>query len=268
MINAKEIGKINGSVVKEALLQSNTSAVSVLSFGAITKSWFVGRGHSKLSIVLGFESLEAYLVDKNYVGVIAGRVANRTKNGFFKLGDVEYQLAKNNYPHHLHGGVIGFGKHNWNLDVDSRNCAVQLTRTSSHLEDGYPGLVDVKVVISLEENTLKYEMQALPDRPTPISLAQHNYYNLEGGGGIWEHTIKSMSTSYTPTDRNLIPNGNIVDLKSYRVKDGKSEWDLKTPKAFNQLDPERYGIDINLVLPLSRNLKTPVASISAKSGIM
>ena len=112
-MSVKNAGIINGEVVKEALLESDGSSVSVLSFGAITKNWTVKFGSKSIPIVLGFNSLDAYQVDKNFVGIIAGRVANRTQNGRFKLGTIEYQLPVNDYPNHLHGGSLGFGKKNW-----------------------------------------------------------------------------------------------------------------------------------------------------------
>ena len=191
-MSVKDAGIINGEVVKEVLLESDGSSVSVLSFGAITKNWTVKFGSKSVPIVLGFDSLDAYRADKNFVGIIAGRVANRTQNGRFKLGTIEYQLPINDYPNHLHGGSFGFGKKNWELEFDSKNCAVQLHRVSTHLEQGYPGVVDVTVVVKLDKNTVTYEMSAIPDRPTPINLAQHNYYNLMGKGNIWSHYFEDL----------------------------------------------------------------------------
>ncbi|MDG2475155.1 MAG: galactose mutarotase [Paracoccaceae bacterium] len=268
MISVKEIGSIDGFAVKEALLQSDTSSVSILSFGAITKNWFVKAEDSRIPILLGFDSLEAYQSDDNYIGIIAGRVANRTQNGRFKLDNFEYRLPINSYPHHLHGGHSGFGKRNWDFEFDSKNCAVQMTYGSSHLEEGYPGSVDVTVVVSLKGNTLSYEMSAIPDRPTPINLAQHNYYNLMGSGNIWEHSFQSIASSYTPTDKTLIPNGKILSLEMYRTQGQKSNWDLRTPKTFKKLDPEKIGIDINLVLPSDRSLSAPVATVCVKNGMI
>ena len=263
----KDVGIADGVTVKEALLQSDGSSISVLSFGAITKNWSVKFGGKSIPIVLGFDTLDAYLADTNFVGVIAGRVANRTQNGRFKLDKIEYQLPINAYPNHLHGGTLGFGKKNWNLDIDSKNCAVQLHRVSSHFEQGYPGRVDVTVIVKLHKNTVTYEMSAIPDRSTPINLAQHNYYNLMGKGDIWDHYFESMATSYTPVDETLIPTGNISDLKDYRMKSNRGQWDLSIPKTLAQLDPEGFGIDMNLVLPAERNKKLPVASMIAKNGI-
>ena len=267
-MRVKQVGIIDGYEVREASLESNTSSVSILSFGAITKNWSVSVGGSIIPILLGFKSLEAYQEDKNFMGIIAGRVANRVRNGTFKLNNIVYQLPVNAHPNHLHGGNFGFGKKNWSLEIDSKNCAVKMARVSPHLEEGYPGLVDITVIISLSGNILSYEMTAIPDRPTPINMAQHNYYNLMGSGNVWEHKIESKATAYTPVDTDLIPTGIIADLNTYRLNNGESQWNLNTKKAFKRLDKEQIGIDINLVLPSNDNINSSIAKVTAENGVV
>ena len=265
-MSVTNLGTFGGTEVKQALLESDTSSVSILSYGAITKSWRVKAGSGTVPILLGFDTLEAYQADKSFMGIIAGRVANRTKNGRCIINGLEYSFALNDYPHHLHGGECGFGKRHWNLDLDSQSCAVQLRRVSAHLEEGYPGTVDVTVKITLFESTLTYEMIAIPDRPTPINLAQHNYYNLMGTGSIWDHEIESVANNYTPTTDDLIPTGEVVPLETKMIDGAATHWDLSEPKAFGCLDPTRSGIDINLVLPSQVNPSVSAVKVTAKNG--
>ena len=46
------------------------------------------------SVVLGFDSLCTYQGDTKYIGIIAGRVANRTQNSLFRLKGIDYQLER------------------------------------------------------------------------------------------------------------------------------------------------------------------------------
>ena len=41
----------------------------------------------------------------------------------------------------------------------------------------------------LEGPRLVCEMRGVPDRPTPINLAHHAYYNLGGGGTVQDHVL-------------------------------------------------------------------------------
>src|SRR5438874_215266 len=59
-------------------------------------------------IVLGFDTLDDYIKDSPYFGCLVGRYANRIARGQFTLDGRQCQLATNNAPNHLHGGVRGF----------------------------------------------------------------------------------------------------------------------------------------------------------------
>lgn len=58
-------------------------------------------------------------------------------------------------------------------------------------------------------------MEAVPNKPTPISLAQHTYWNLAGhnSGNILDHSIQIMANHVTPVDQNTIPTGEIMPVK-------------------------------------------------------
>lgn len=57
---------------------------------------------------------------------------------------------------------------------------------------GFPGAVDVSVTYTLTEaNVLTVEMQGEVGAPTPLNLAQHSYFNLQGhaAGTILGHEL-------------------------------------------------------------------------------
>lgn len=50
---------------------------------------------------------------------------------------MDYKLATNNGPNHLHGGIKGFDKVLWNYRLDGTKLI--LTYLSKDMEEGYPG---------------------------------------------------------------------------------------------------------------------------------
>ena len=58
----------------------------------------------------GCSPAPGYASDRRYFGALVGRVANRIAGGRFVVDGAEYQLAINNGPNALHGGLGGFNK--------------------------------------------------------------------------------------------------------------------------------------------------------------
>ncbi|MEM6467717.1 MAG: aldose epimerase family protein, partial [Pseudomonadota bacterium] len=207
-------------------------------------------------VVLGFDRFEDYPVHSKSFGIIAGRVANRTAHGRFTLNGETYQLARNNGAHHLHGGDVGLGRRLWEMEADG--AGLVLTYHSPDGEDGYPGAVTFEVKLRLDGGALTFEVSGQPDRPTPINLAQHNYYNLEGGGDVREHILQIAAPHYTPVDAGLIPTGEILPVAGTRM-------DFTTPKRVTQEDPNLQGIDLNLVLEAERDRSLPAAMLESET---
>ena len=128
-------------------------------------------------------------------------MANRIARGRFTLDGVTHALATNNGPNHLHGGVRGFDKVWWTARrlVMRSGQGVRLTYTSPDGEEGYPGTVSATVTYTVREGSkpgeaeLVTEFAATTDRATPLSLAQHTYWNLGGhaSGDVLGHVLRS-----------------------------------------------------------------------------
>ena len=98
----------DGTAVESITLKNkNGMTVKVMSLGAtITEIDVPDKNGKFANVVLGFDSAEEYESGKNQsFGATVGRVCNRTAKGKFTLEGKEYQLAINNGPNHLHGGV-------------------------------------------------------------------------------------------------------------------------------------------------------------------
>jgi aldose 1-epimerase len=196
------------------LRNENGVEVSVLSYGAIIKSIKTpDRNGTFTDIVLGFDTLDGYLGPHPKFGVVIGRYANRISLGRFMIDGINYRLAMNNGPNHIHGGERGFDKYVWQAEELSGN-SVRFSRVSPDGEEGYPGNLQVAVAYSLTNyNELIVEYQAMTDAPTHVNLTQHSYFNLAGpGSDVLGHELMINADRYTPVDRASIPTGVIAPV--------------------------------------------------------
>jgi aldose 1-epimerase len=123
-----------------------TSSFKFLPRGATIQEFRVGG----INIVQNFHTAEQYKkYNAPYFGETIGRVANRISGAKIKsLNGRSYQLAANNGPNSLHGGVMGWGKRIFDGPTPvNRNGkeAVLFKYLSKDGEEGYPGTVEVRV---------------------------------------------------------------------------------------------------------------------------
>jgi aldose 1-epimerase len=176
------------------------------------------RGGRSDDVVLGFDVIEGYLATEPYFGAVVGRYGNRIAKGRFTLEGKSYQLATNNGPNHLHGGIKGFDKVVWEPEPFEHGgeSGVVFTFTSPDGDEGYPGVVNARVTYTLTAaNELIVDYFATADKPTPINLTQHGYFNLAGAGtgDILGHRLTLDADRFTPVDATLIPTGDLASVE-------------------------------------------------------
>lgn len=222
--------------------------VRIMTYGATVVSLETpDRAGRTADIVLGFDTLEGYLGVNPYFGSIVGRYANRIAKGRFSLDGITYKLATNNGENHLHGGIRGFDKVVWKAEPvrETGSVGVRLSYLSRDGEEGYPGNLSVTVVYTLTEaDELKINYEAITDKPTPVNLTNHSYFNLagQGEGDILEHELMINADAYTPVDEGLIPTGEILPVKD-------TPMDFTVLKAIGARIAEvKGGYDHNFVL--------------------
>ena len=216
-IRGETFGKTPDGVKIEKFNLSNDKGLtaSVTNFGAILMSLKVpDRAGRFEEVTLGFDTLQDYISDIWFFGATIGRYANRIANGRFSLDGVEYQLAQNSPPSHLHGGPKGFHKMVWSAETLSYedSISVVFSRLSPDGEEGYPGNLSVTVTYTLNNrNELAIDYRAETDKTTPINLTNHTYWNLKGvgNGDVLEHLLTLHAESYIPTDEDRIPTGEL-----------------------------------------------------------
>lgn len=200
------------------LTNSKGMKVKITNYGAIITSIVVPDRDGKFAdVALGYDDVESYktAVDKPYFGAIVGRYGNRIAKGSFTIDGKTYTLAKNNDANHLHGGLVGFDKVVWTAKLMEKENTLQLSYVSKDGEEGYPGNLKVTVSYQLTENNeIAVNYFATSDKPTPINLTQHTYFNLkgEGEGNILDHELMINAKQYTPVDETLIPTGKLEDV--------------------------------------------------------
>lgn len=215
-------GQIGGQdVVQYFLTNAKGMRVTLTNIGAtITAVDVPDRDGNLANVTLGFKDSAAYEKNAPFFGVICGRYANRIALGKFKIGENEYQVATNNGPNHLHGGVVGFSHKVWQGSVvrsaEAQGAsAVKFAYESPDGEEDYPGTLKVSVTYSLDdENALKIEYSATTDKPTPLNLCNHAYWNLGGAGSgtIHDHVLTLFADKYLPVTESQIPTGELAPV--------------------------------------------------------
>jgi aldose 1-epimerase len=156
-------------------------------------------------------------------------------------------LAVNNGPHHLHGGAKGFDKVVWSAKiVNGREAAVVFTYLSRDGEEGYPGNLDVTVLMTLtNDDELRIDYTATTDRATPVNLTNHSYFNLASGGNVLGHELKVAAKAYIPVDATSIPISKQVPVAGTPFDFTKRK---KIGRDWARLTGKPIGYDHNFVL--------------------
>jgi aldose 1-epimerase len=195
------------------LRNDNGMEARITDYGGIVVSLKVPDRYGHFGdVVLGYDNLPQYLTNTTYFGALIGRYGNRIARGKFTLDGKQYNLATNNFPNALHGGIKGFDKVLWEPTIltSKEGPALQLHYLSKNGDQGYPGNLDVTATYSLTpDNGLKLEYVATTDQDTIINLTQHSYFNLAGHGTILNHVLTIPADDFTPVDSTLIPTGKL-----------------------------------------------------------
>jgi aldose 1-epimerase len=251
-VTQQDFGKMpDGAVVKLFTLRNAKGmVVKVMNYGAIITELHVpDRNGNVTNVLLGADNWDQYSKGFPASAAVIGRFANRITKARFTLDGVEYRLAANNGPNHIHGGRRGFAQVVWEakrLPVGAQEAAVQFSYLSQDGEEGYPGNLTVTVTYTLTEaNELRIDYEAKTDKATPVNLTNHAYFNLAGSGDALGHELWLDADRYTPADDQLIPTGEIASVKGTPL-------DFTTPAPIgariDQLKPRPGGYDHNYVL--------------------
>ncbi len=205
----------DGTTVEEFTLTHSAGATArVITFGAIVSDLKVPDRQGRLASVVReiLPSEQGFQRGFPSSAAVFGRVANRIANARFPLDGRTVEVTKNASPHHIHGGARNFSKVVWQAEpgTDAAAPSVRLTYVSADGEEGFPGRLTTTVTYTLTAtNTLRIDYRATTDKPTPVNLTNHAYFNLAGSGDVLDHELTITADRYTAVDRDLIPTGEL-----------------------------------------------------------
>ncbi len=198
----------------------NGTKLIVLNIGAAVVSLFVkDKAENFADIVLGYDNPADYLKDDYYIGTVVGRYANRIAGDSVAINGHEYKITVKDGGYHHHGGLIGFNKKIFSATpfYQDSNSGIVFKYTSPHLEEGFPGELQLEVTYTLDnEDAWMVEYKAITTETTLVNFTQHTYFNLLGNPAnkIDTHELKIESTHYLPVNELQVPTGDLADLKN------------------------------------------------------
>ena len=203
----------DGRVVERVTLcAANGFEARIITYGAALQALIVPDAEGGCDdVVLGYDDLEDYLDNRKFFGATIGRYANRIANARFVLEGEVVQLAANDGPHALHGGIDGFDRQLWQiLEIEGgAQPRVTLAHVSADGEEGYPGRLDVRVTYRLTGPAeLSLNFAGWADRPTVVNLTNHSFFNLEGaasGADILDHRLTIAADCFLAINPDAIP---------------------------------------------------------------
>lgn len=229
----QHVATFNGESISAFTIENeNGISVTALDYGCTITSIVTPDRHGNYkNIVLEYEDINDYLINKHYLGSVVGRVAGRIEKGIFSIDENEYNVVKNQNGNHLHGGVHGLSKVTWKgkfINDLEGHPGIEFSYTSKDGDEGYPGNVELRVTYILtNQNELKIHYYGVSDKDTLLDLTNHTYFNLTGIAEttVLHHELKMASEKFIPLKENFIPigeeravtaDGGCYDFRAYK----------------------------------------------------
>lgn len=184
----------------------------VITLGAIVAELNVPDKKGATVNVLKAVPANAQQAARGQTAAVQGRVANRIAGAKFTLDGKDYTLEANNAPNTLHSGSAAIASLNWKAEAPKpgAGASVTLTCVSPDGAGGFPGTMTISITYTLtEDNALVLDYRAVTDKPSPVNLTNHAYFNLAGSGPIGAHELMINASRYTVFDATKIPTGEL-----------------------------------------------------------
>lgn len=119
------------------LTNGSGMSITLMDIGATWLSCVLPIGKKGREVLLGTSNIKDFEKMSSYMGVTAGRFANRIAAGRFSIDGVDYQALTNQAGNTLHGGPEGFNNRRWTIASQGKNY-VQFHHMSPDGDQGFP----------------------------------------------------------------------------------------------------------------------------------
>ncbi|PUZ23376.1 galactose-1-epimerase [Chitinophaga parva] len=211
-ITYEKWGIHDGKSVYLYTLANNAGArVQVTNYGATLVAVQLADGTHQ---VLGFDTLQAYLEDRAYMGSTVGPVANRIGAARFTLDGHTYHLEANDGVNNNHSGSAGV--HAKVFDKELPEDALVLHYTMPNGDGGFPGNIQLTVYYQWDDNSmLRIRYEAVADKAAVVNITNHAYFNLSGAhGNVQDHVLHIPASQVLETSAAYIPTGKVIPAQS------------------------------------------------------
>lgn len=218
VITSAPFGRLSGGHAASlyTLRNARGAAVQFTDFGvALVSAHMPDREGVIGPVVLGFDTLGPYEDNPAYIGTVIGPVASRIGNAAYSLDGHQHQLSANDAPSCLHSADEGWHNKLWQAEVLPQSLRF---RYEANPSAGFPGRVKAQIEVSFDAQCrLTFALSAQTDKPTPIAMTRHDYFNLTDGGAspIHDHIIELKSRECAQLDSDKAATGALVENAAF-----------------------------------------------------
>lgn len=217
----------SGMPVDAWTIRDDRLSVTVLTLGGILyRIDAPDRDGRTINVVRNLDSLKAYENRDNFSSLI-GRYAGRISGGGFTLDGRRHELKGRPDGVVSHGGPKSFGSRVWT--AKRKGCGVELSLISPNRDNGFPGMLKVRVLYRVKDSDLILDYRATTDASTVFNPTHHAYFNLSGKEDVYDQRLQVLADTWLATDDKRVPTGDILPVTgALDLRDGKRIGDIVT----------------------------------------
>lgn len=198
--------------MNEYKLENEYISLKFLDYGAVITSLYFKN--YEIETVLGYDCLKDYVDNDIQLGVsCVGPYAGRIENSEYTINNINISLDKNLKNHSIHGGFNSFTNQIFNVEINDNFAILSLKYN----------FLDIKVVFTLNKETLKQEIFATTSKATLFNPTNHTYFNLNSNNCL-DYTVNLNSDYLYYLDNDSIPKDKIdINKTQFSILNGSGK---------------------------------------------